>query len=233
MRILDRNGQEMFVRVQHFGVQQVADFPPTSLGGKTFAELDALIANLEQHASIQVANSGGSRVGTTTRATLRAVLKETLKAFHITALALEIDIPGLANQFRVPSGGDKALLNAARSFLKEATPLKARFIEHEMPPDFLEELTREIDEFEAAVAEQTRSKQARVKATASLESLMEQGLKIVQRLDAIVRNKYRNDRPMLSVWGSASHIERHNSRSTHPPKTAPTKPDASETPLTK
>src|SRR5258705_9228515 len=41
----------------------------------------------------------------------------------------------------------------------------------------------------------------------------EGGLKAAQHLDVIVRNKFRTDKPSLSAWDRASHIERNNGKS--------------------
>ena len=210
----DTRAFEMFVRVEGFGAHQADDFPPASLGGQAFADLNAVVAELQHSAAIQAKSSGGARLGTATKATARATLRAAMTAHSRTARAMAIDTPGLENKFRVPRTGDQAMLNAARAFVEDAEPLKAKFIQHEMPADFIEELKRHIDAFQAAVNEQNSSTEARVKATSSLDSLMERGLTAVHRLDAIVKNKYRNDRATLSAWASASHIERHSRRAT-------------------
>jgi len=44
------------------------------------------------------------------------------------------------------------------------------------------------------------------------EAALTRGLKALQRLDAIVKNKFANDKPTLSAWESASHVERNNGR---------------------
>lgn len=49
-------------------------------------------------------------------------------------------IMGVENEFPLPpENNDKELLNAARAFARNALPLKAQFIAHEMPEDFLED----------------------------------------------------------------------------------------------
>ena len=228
MKSQDRKIYEMLVRVRDFGVLHATQFPPASSGGKAFGEMNTVVSELEHHATVQTANSGGSRVGTATRATLRETLRRTLRAFHVTARAIAVDNPGLDKQFRAAARGDLALLSAARGFLEDATPLKAQFIEHEMPADFLEDLKRHIDDFQEAVTVQNRSAQARINATASLDSMIERGLATMDRLEAIVTNKFREERPTLAIWESASHIERSIGRSGDQPKPDPAKPSASK-----
>src|SRR6185295_33332 len=95
-------------------------FPPATTGGKAFAEINNVVSQLEHHATVQIANTGGDRVGTATRATLREALRRTLHAFQVTARAIAIDNPGLDKQFRAPSRGDLVMLSAARGFLEDA-----------------------------------------------------------------------------------------------------------------
>ena len=212
----------MMVRVEHFGERHAGDFPATSLGGKAFVELAAVIRELEHQSTVQTTSSGSGRSGTVTRATARAALRETLSAINITARAIAIDHSGLEEEFRIPHGSDQALLTAARGFLEAATPLKEQFLQHEMDANFLEDLKREIDALQAAVAGQHSDAEARVRATASLDALIDRGMKAVHRLEAIVRNKFRNDPATLSAWASARHVERHSPRTTDEPKSDPT-----------
>ena len=218
----DARNYEMMVRVEHFGERHAVDFPATSLGGKAFAELAAVIREVEHQFAVQTTSSGSGRSGTVTRATARTALRETLSAINITGRAVAIDSPGLEEKFRMPHSGDQALLTAARGFLEAAAPLKDQFIQHEMDANFLEDLTREIDALQAAVAGQHSDAETRVRATASLDALIDRGMKAVLRLDAIVRNKFRDDPATLSAWASARHVERHSPRTTDQPKSDPT-----------
>src|SRR6185436_1497387 len=120
------------------------------------------------------------------------------------------------------------LLNGARAFAEQAEPLVAEFTKHELAPDFLVNLKKNIDAFQAAVTEQNHTKDARVQATASLESVLARGVKAMQRLDAIVKNKYRKDSPTISAWESASHLERNNGKAKDQAKPDQSKPDPSK-----
>jgi len=66
------------------------------------------------------------------------------------------EVPSLEEKFRVPrNNNDQELLNAARAFLADATPLKTQFIAHEMPADFLDDLQADIDAMQAAINSQS------------------------------------------------------------------------------
>ena len=99
-------------------------------------------------------------------------------------------------------------LNVARGFAADALPLKEQFIRNEMPANFLDELNAHITTFEQAIDEQQRRKRARVSATTGLDDSVERGVNIVRQLDAVVRNKFRDDRATLAAWENARRTER-------------------------
>jgi hypothetical protein len=100
------------------------------------------------------------------------------------------------------------MLASARAFAADAVPFKAEFIRHEMPADFLDDLAADIAAFEASITEQNRSRDARIAATGSIDEAIERGIAALRQLDAIVRNKFRDDPATLAAWASASHVER-------------------------
>ena len=111
----------------------------------------------------------------------------------------------MEQKFRRPRGhGDAALLNAARTFAKDAAPLKAVFIEHELPPDFIERLNKGIADLEQANATQASEKNEQAAATAALDAAMEKVIEAIETLDAIVPNrlsKLGEDSPLLAEHG--------------------------------
>ncbi|HEX8178408.1 MAG TPA: hypothetical protein VF525_02585 [Pyrinomonadaceae bacterium] len=209
MNDLETRRYEMMTRVRDYGATQTASFPPTSLGGEQFVIVGAAVEELQRHASAQTSGAGTARQGSTSRANARAALREDLQAITRTARVLALDVPGLESKFRLPrSGSDPALLNTARAFLADAEPLKTDFIRHELPADFLDDLAADIEKFERAINSQHTGKDTHVAATAAIDDALERGLKAVQRLDVIVRNKFHDDPAALAAWTSASHVAR-------------------------
>ncbi len=214
-----RNYQR-FVRVQGFGQAHASDFGPTSLGTQTFASVGAIIIEIDGLAAGEVSAHGGARQGTEARAQARIELREDLEAINRTARAMANDVPGINEMFRMPRGNnDRDLINAARAFLADATPLKAQFIAHELPADFLEDLQADIEAMEAAFRDQASGVGNHVAASAALDDAFGRGNEAVRRLDAIVRNKYANNPAVLAEWTSASHVERapRRAKATEPP----------------
>jgi hypothetical protein len=214
---LENRRREMFMRVHGFGAARSTDFAPTTLVGQLFIDLAGIISELNQHATAQATGLGGAQQGTSTRAVARQALRDDLRAINRTAEAIAQDVPGFDDQFRVPPvGNDQNLLHAARAILANAAPESARFISHELPADFLGDLSTAITNFETAMNHQSTSVGTHVSAGAAIDAAIAEGLKIVKKLDAIVRNKYANDPATLAEWTSASHTERGPKRRQSP-----------------
>ena len=224
MNELENKRYQMLTRVREFGTRHASDFPADSFGGQIFSEVGAVITELAGHATTQSVGRGSAREHTVSKATARAALYEHLLAINVTARALALDTPGLETKFRMPrSGTDQALITAGRAFAADAVPLAGEFQKHEMPANFIDELNADIAVLEEAINGRARHRDSHVAATASLDATVDRGIKAVQRLNAIVRNKFRDDPAALAAWESASHVARH-SRTGAPPQPAPPQP---------
>lgn len=138
----------------------------------------------------------------------REALRESMQAMSRTARVMGLDTPGLETKFRLPrSGSDPALLQTARAFAADAVPLRDKFLRHAMPASFIEDFKEDIADLERAVGQQNTGRGAHVSATASVESAAERGMNAVRRLDAVVRNMFRDDAATLAAWESARHVE--------------------------
>jgi hypothetical protein len=200
---------EMFVRVQSFASEHAAAFPAGSLGAETIAELRKVVEELTEAGTTQTSGLSSVQRATAERLAAREALRESMQAISRTARVMAIDMPGLENKFRLPrSGSDPALLQTARAFAADALPLKAEFLRYGLDESFLEDFREDIADLERAMGQQNTGRGAHVSATASVETAAERGTNAVRKLDAIVRNKFREDPAALAVWESARHVER-------------------------
>jgi hypothetical protein len=210
----------MFVRVRGFLDQRIEDFSETGVVHQLFTEFKATITEVEQLASAQVTGIGQARLGTETRGETRAKLRDDLDAIFGVARAM-----GIESQFQRPTANnDEALVHAARSFATNALPLKAQFIAHEMPEDFLDELNADTLAFEAAIVAQGNAVGDHVAAGAAIDDAIDRGVEIVRKLDPIMKNKYASSASARAEWTSASHTERAPRRSTTTPQPSPSTP---------
>jgi hypothetical protein len=199
---------EMFVRVENFLSERAASFTPGTLGGEVFADIKSVVQTLTGAAAKQASGVSSVHQATTSRAVAREALRENMQSVARTARAMALDTPGLENKFRLPrSGSDTALLQAARAFVTDAVSFKDEFIRHDMPQTFVEDLQSDIDDLQHTIEGQNTGRDAHVSATAFIESVIERGMSAVRKLDAIVRNKFRDDPATLAAWESARHTE--------------------------
>ena len=214
---------QTFTRAHGFGTAHASDFAPNSLAAQLFATLAAIVSKLDGHAAIQVSSRGLAREGTTTRGQAREALREDLEAINRTARAMAADVPGLSDKFRLPPmRNDQLLINAARASAADAVPFEALFIAHEMPADFLADLNEDIAALEKSIGNQSSGVGNAVAARVGIETTVEDGVAVLRRLDAIVRNKFANNPVVLAEWATASHVERAPRRRKGASTTQPT-----------
>lgn len=218
-----RRRYEMLLRVKDFGAQYSNLFQPNTGGHEFFMELEVIIGDVEQRAADQQSHERSAREGTTNRGEARTDLRADMDAISDTARAMAMDTPGLEDKFRIPRGkiNDVDLLSTARAFAADALPLKDEFIRHSLLGNFLDKLNEHIEAFEQAIDRQQRSRRERIAATAALEEAIERGVNKVRQLDAVVRNKFRNDAARLAEWESARHTERAPAAAPPPEPTPP------------
>ena len=91
-----------------------------------------------------------------------------------------------------------------------------------MPATFVADLQASVDAIGSAQGAHESSRETGVGSTALIAKLVRDGMKEVNYLDAIVRNKYTGNADKLRAWDSASRIERAPVRQDSTPKPAPT-----------
>ena len=219
---------EMLKEVKEFGVAYNASFPATSLGKQLFDSIGQIVTALESKGASQVSGRNSAQNSAAVKARIREDLRESLLSINRTARIMSVDTAEFEGKFRLPRNiNDQKLLNAARAFVLDATPLKDNFIRHEMPADFLEQLTGLITAFDQATSQKTAAVSTHVAARLTIEEEVGRGMQSVRQLDAIIRNKFNGDPVVLSAWVRASHVARKSRKDEEeeveipPPTTTP------------
>lgn len=209
----DSRTHQMLVRSREFFAQQIEDFSETGAARQLFNELKVYISTIEQQAAAHATGIAQARQGTRTRGEMRQALQDDIDAIYRVARTM-----GLESQFPRPAlNNDEALIQSADAYAVNALPLKAQFIAHELPADFLEDLAADKAAFRDSIADQGNAVGDHVSARAELDDALEQGVIRVRKLDGIMKVKYADSPGKLAEWLSASHIERAPRRT----KTAP------------
>lgn len=213
---------ERLSRVDDFGITYAVSFPAASLGGRLFAIIHGELVEIRRLAGTQVAGLSSAQEGTASKSSAYDALHNSLARLNRTARSMAAEVPGVRDKFRMPHGNSaQALLNAARAFVINATPLEAEFIEYTMPVTFLADLEAEIVDLERAISVKHQDITTHVTATEALDEAFERALNALRRLDGIVRNTFYHDRAILAAWESASHPEHHARKSRVKPPVPP------------
>ena len=216
----DGRTHQMLVRAREFVAQNINDFSAGGAGRQLFAQLQAQVATVEQLAAAHGTGISQARQGTQTRAEARDALQADIDAIYSAARTM-----GVENQFPRPTlNNDEALLQAADVYGVNALPLKTQFIAHELPSDFLEDLTADKAAFQAAIASQANAVGDHISARRELDDALDDAVRTVRKLSGVIKVKYANNAGRLAEWTSASHIEAPPRRAKPTSSTSPSPP---------
>jgi hypothetical protein len=204
-----RRNQERFVRVRDYVEGLTEPFPAASRGALALAAIKSAIEEAEGLDAERVSNTSTARQGTSQRRETRAALRSQIKAINETGRAIAIDHPEAKDKFITSTSrlNDQDLLGLARSIITEATPLKPLFLEYDMPANFLEALAAAIASFEEAVNRQNTGAGGRSEARTGVDVAHRRAEDELDKLNAAMGNKYRNDPATLAAWDNARSKE--------------------------
>jgi hypothetical protein len=210
MNDVQRRRHERSNRVISFCQQLAEPFPPNSRGATALASLADATEQSEELDAAQSTHRRDAQQGTSRRKEFREKLRELLRAINKTTRAIGKENAAVRDKFgtSVSRLDDQSLLSVARSYLAEATPIKALFLEYDMPANFLETLSSTINDFEQAVSQQNTGAGGRTQARAGIDELQERSDDELEKLDTVMRNKFRSDPAMLAAWENARRMER-------------------------
>jgi hypothetical protein len=226
----DKRRYDSFKRGQTFGDDNTADFAAGSLAQTNFTIIDQVIAGLDKAKAGQVANAN------TSMDTLLNAVRLDIQNITRTAAAIDQDEPGFADKFHPPKAyNPAALLTTTDAFLLQLAvqsadsaavktakaALVAKFVAHEMNANFVTNLQNDRDAITAAQDDMESDSEDRVGNTAVISPLIQQGMKAMNTLDAIMHNKYSAQPDKLAAWNSASHVERDPQRNNPTPTPPP------------
>ena len=202
------------------------DFPPPSTGGQQFAIVTNAVTQLGGLGAAQVSGGESAHAAVLSLAVGRVHLHDDLAGIAAAAHSLALlGAAGLAGKFLMPRGnGAQKLLNAARAFLADATPLKAQFLTVNLPANFLDNLSGDIGIYEAALSAKGAGKRARGGASGGIEDTAHNAAIALNVLDTVMKNTYKNDPQKIGEWVIASHVQKHTPVPEAKPATATTTP---------
>lgn len=205
----ERKQYEAMLKIKEFGEARAADFPTDSFGHETFTNLNRIIETLTQYAVDEDTHRTDRRQSQTAKSVQREALRDDLRAMQRAARAMARRQPGIEEKFRLPlRQSDREFLTTARRFVADAEPLAQEFIKYELPTDFLDDLRADIAALERTLGDKTVSTSSAVTVGAAIDENIAAGIEAIRDLDAVVRNRYRNDPATLAAWTNATHVTR-------------------------
>ena len=207
MKSLFNRQFDTLLRVHTFSEKHPELFSLPSLAGKMFATVANAIPALSKYAGSQEAGLALAREGVNSKAEARQNLRDCMEGIVRTARSMGREQPTIRGKFRMPRRvGNRSLIDAANGFMENLPPMKDVFVEHEMSPDFVQELQDAIDRFQAAIVDHGKKKGVHKDATLSMEKTMERAMDAVYRLAGIVPNKLKKDAVTLGEWENARRV---------------------------
>jgi hypothetical protein len=199
----------MLVRSREAFAQSINDFSQGGAARQLFADLQAVIIEVEKQAATHGAGRSDAKHGTQTLSETREALLADLVSIREAAKVM-----GVEDKFPYPPrNNDEHLLQMAGVYATNALPLKAELIAHELPADFLEDLAADKAAFQSTSAERVNAVGDHIAARRDLDDALGRGVELVRKLTGLMKVKYANHPGKLAEWTAASHIERAPKRS--------------------
>ena len=209
MNDTDGRTHQMLIRSREAFAQNINDFSQGGAARQLFAELQAMIIEIEQKAAAHGAGRSGARQGTQTLSETREALLADLFSIREAAKVM-----GVEDNFPYPSrNNDEHLLQLADVYATNALPIKTQLIAHELPADFLEDLAADKTAFQSTIVERVNAVGDHIAARRDLDDALGRGVELVRKLTGLMKVKYANHPGKLAEWTAASHIQRAPKRS--------------------
>lgn len=202
----EQRGQRSYV----FMDAQAEDFPADGKGGTLAARLKELLTQAAELDMTRAANANKRRQGTEGREGTRVALRRMVKTAWDTYKTISRDRTNLKGLFESPSKikNDHSLVTTARVYADTAATLAGLFAEYGLAATFFVDMRAKADSIGSYIALQNAGTGAGVDTTAALEETIRQMDEVIESLDTVVTNKYRDDPAKLAAWKSASRVER-------------------------
>lgn len=207
---------KLYQRRRKTAIERSLDFvgenpltPPLAAATALIAELTAVSTSLDNLAGSQDHGFGTVRGAVTLRRILRRELYSTLKELAQAARTID-DHPELAGEMRLGRNNNsfEALIARARAFHTALMPTKDAFVALGFAATIDVDLQAQITALAEATERKNAGRAGHIGGTAGLEVLCASGLRILQKLDAILSKAYKNDPGLYAGWKAARHVER-------------------------
>jgi hypothetical protein len=172
--------------------------------------LDAVVASFSDHAYNQDANDRGVKGETAKQHQLRVKLRgERMQPIALIARKNLRTTPEFAAlEMPKPRVRGEALIFSANAMADAAAIHKDTFIEHGLPPAFLDHLKAAITMLESSMSDREQNYSKRLSATEGLEAEEKQGRLVLSVLDKLLQPALLDNDASKRGWEGARQIRR-------------------------
>jgi hypothetical protein len=173
-------------------------------------KLDELLAELETHASDQVADNLGAQGALNTT----QMLQRRLRRWHMRPIARiarsDLPVTSAVEPLKMPKGKPTAerLVAYAEGMAQAAAPFADTFVEAGLPSDFIARLKTATNELRTAVNARVQHRGRQVGATTGLKQKLSSARRLVHVLDVFVETALDGDEPLLACWKIVKRVRR-------------------------
>lgn len=175
----------------------------------TLARLENRLARANQLAVQQ--RDGLTEVGAA--AARKRELRGTIRRLHLAHLrhaawAARFELPELWRKFRLNRGTIpyQTFRTTANFMAAEAEAHKEILTKHGLADEVLENLAQALQDFDRAVEQGMQGHQAHVGASAALDMVADEVVRIVKVMTGINRFRFAHDAGVLAQWATASNV---------------------------
>lgn len=197
----------------------VADNPADFPAGSPVAELTAQIAvektRFLDYDAQQMSGFAGKRGAQDIYEDQRDDLVDLLEEHVLAAAAIDDDVPGTAERFKMPRPrNDANLIAAATAFHNDSADINDALEDAGLRRNGRTILITFRDAFRQTAAQHDSAEERHAEATGGMDDAMRKMMRLSRRRDKFVRLKYRTNPAKLAAWTVASHLERAPKRNT-------------------
>jgi hypothetical protein len=173
-------------------------------------KLDELLADLETHASDQVADNLGAQGAMNTT----QMLQRRLRRWHMRPIARiarsDLPVTSAIEPLKMPKGKPTAerLVAYAEGMAQAAAPFADTFVAAGLPSDFIARLKTATNELRTAVNARVQHRGRQVGATTGLKQKLSSARRLVHVLDVFVETALDGDEPLLASWKIVKRVRR-------------------------
>lgn len=206
MKAEARRKIEMAVRALEFSQAH----PDDSDGYRVaLQQLEEQVALSDQLADQQREGMAEVRAATARKRDLIRVMRRR-QLVHLARVAQRAarELPELAQKFDLPRLPIPylAFISGARTMAAEARRHTELLIKHGLVERILDGLERSLDQFDRAVEQGSEGRRVHIGASARLDSLANDMVQLVGVIDGANRDRFADDRDLMTAWKSASKV---------------------------